>query len=399
MLSSLIYRSVTQQNVDKEAMIRLLADANQKNNEFQISGLLFYDAPFFFQVLEGPEESVTALYENILKDSRHSDVVLLTHENIKTRQYPNLGMHFIDIEKIKANAMTLDEYRGKNHIQPANNNFDSKIEKFICQFIEKKYKNNLHKAVAGSLEPFSYPTLKTDSGFIAVPPNGYSFAFQSVIDCKKRETVFLEALARGPHGAHAGDYLSKMNPSEFEQFEMHSTEDAISLAAQLGIHKLSINFSPKALFTSTDIVDKLENLLKKYGLDHSQLIVEITESDFIANYQLAPNIISRLRARGIALAIDDFGAGYAGLSLLAEFQPNILKIDSSLIRSIASSGPKQTIVNAIQDCANNLAISVVAEGIEDEKDFQFLSAMGITQFQGYLFSDPKMNSYAGHNWS
>lgn len=398
MLSSLIYRSIAQQNIDEEVMIQLLADADQKNKEGQISGLLFYDAPFFFQVLEGPEESVTALYKNILKDSRHNHVVLLTHENIKTRQYLSLGMHFIDIKKIKTNAMTLEEYRGKNNLQPANNNFDSKIEKFICQFVDRKYKNSLHKEVAGSLKPFSFPALKKDSGFRAKSPNGYSFAFQSVIDCSKRETVFLEALARGPSGAHAGDYLSKMNPSEFEQFETHSTEDAISLAAQLGIHKLSINFSPSALFKSTDIVDKLEKLLKKYGLDHSQLIVEIAESDFIANYQLAQNIISRLRGRGIALAIDDFGAGYAGLSLLAEFQPDILKIDSSLIRSISSSGPKQSIVNAIYDCANDLAISVVAEGLEDEKDFQFLSAMGITQFQGYLFNEPKMNSYAGHNW-
>lgn len=398
MLSSLIYRSITQQNIGKSAMIQLLADANQKNKKFQISGLLFYDAPFFFQVLEGPEESVTALYEKILKDPRHSNIVLLTHENIKTRQYPNLGMHFIDIEKIKASATALKEYRDKKNLQPVNNNFASKIEKFICQFIEKKYKNNLHAAVAGSLKPFSYPTPKEDSGFRAVPPNGHSFAFQSVIDCNKRETIFLEALARGPNGANAKDYLSGMNHSQLEQFEMHSTEDAISLAAQLGIHKLSINFSPHAIFKSTDIVDKLEILLDKYGLDHSQLIVEITESDFIANYQLAQNIISRLRAKGIELAIDDFGAGYAGLSLLAEFQPDILKIDSSLIRSISSNGPKQSIVNAIHDCANDLAISVVAEGIEDEKDFQFLSAMGITQFQGYLFSEPKMNCYTGHNW-
>lgn len=398
MLLSLIYRSVIQKNVDEKMIIQLLADANQKNKELQISGLLFYDAPFFFQVLEGPEESVTALYEKILKDSRHSNVVLLTRENIKTRQYPKLGMHFIDIEKIKTNAMTLEEYRGKNQLKPVNNNFDTKIEKFICQFIEKKYKNNLHKAVASSLKPFSYPTLKEDSGFRAVPPNGHSFAFQSVIDCNKRETMFSEALARGPYGASAGDYLSRMNPSEFEQFEMDSTEDAISLAAQLGIHKLSVNFSPKALFKSNDIVDKLENLLNKYGLDHSQLIVEITESDFIGNYQLAENIVSKLRSRGIALAIDDFGAGYAGLSLLAEFQPDILKIDSSLIKSISSSGPKQSIVNAIHDCANNLAISVVAEGLEDENDFQFLNAMGITQFQGYLFSKPTINSYTEHKW-
>jgi EAL domain-containing protein (putative c-di-GMP-specific phosphodiesterase class I) len=189
-----------------------------------------------------------------------------------------------------------------------------------------------------------------------------------------------------------------MSQSEFEQFEMYSTEDAISLAAQLGIHKFSVNLNPKTIFESIDIVDKLENLLQKYGFDHSQLIVEITESDFIGNHKLAKNIISKLRASGITLAIDDFGAGYAGLSLLAEFQPDILKIDSSLIQSISSSGPKQSIVNAIYDCAESLAISVVAEGVEQESDFQCLSNMGISQFQGYLFSTPQINAYTRHQW-
>jgi EAL domain-containing protein (putative c-di-GMP-specific phosphodiesterase class I) len=398
MLSSLIYRSHIQQNIDQEMITQLLVDANQKNQQLEISGLLFYDTPFFFQVIEGPEKTVQVLYEKILADIRHSNVVLLAHENIKTRQYPNLGMHFLDIEKIKSMDLTLGEYRKENNLRPLDNNFDSKLEKFICQFIEKKYNQDLHKSVANIIKPFSYPTLEVDTGFRVASPNGHSFAFQSVIDYNKRKTVFLEALARGPQGANGNEYLANMSQFELEQFEMHSTEDAISLAAQLGIHKLSVNFSPDTVFKSVDIVDKLENILRKYGLRNIQLIVEITESDFIGNHPLAQTIISRLRASGIALAIDDFGAGYAGLSLLAQFQPDILKIDSSLIQSISSSGPKQSIVSAIHDCAENLAISVVAEGVEDENDFQFLSGLGITHFQGYLFSQPTINSYTRHNW-
>lgn len=398
MLSSLIYRSLINETTNEEMITQLLENANQMNKKCEISGLLFYDAPFFFQVLEGPEKAVTALYEKILKDTRHRNVVLLSNESIRTRQYPNLGMHFIDIDKVNSIDVKLVECRGNKNILPVDNNFYSKIEKLICQFIEKKYKKDLHEAVASGLKPFSYPTLKEDSGLRALPPHGHSFAFQSVIDCNQRKTAFFEALARGPDGGNAQNYLSSMSQSEFEKFEMYSTEDAISLAAQLGIHKFSVNLNPKTIFESIDIVDKLENLLQKYGFDHSQLIVEITESDFIGNHKLAKNIISKLRASGITLAIDDFGAGYAGLSLLAEFQPDILKIDSSLIQSISSSGPKQSIVNAIYDCAESLAISVVAEGVEQESDFQCLSNMGISQFQGYLFSTPQINAYTRHQW-
>jgi EAL domain-containing protein (putative c-di-GMP-specific phosphodiesterase class I) len=398
MLSSLIYRSQIHQNVDQEMIVKMVENANHSNQKYQISGLLFYDAPFFFQVLEGPEESVKSLFEKILQDPRHSNVVLLVNEIIKSRQYPNLGMHFLDLEKIKSIDMSLGQYREVNNLRPVNNNFDSKIEKFICQFIERKYKNNLRHAIANGLEQLSYPILQKDSDTIAVPPNGHSFAFQAVIDCRQRKTLFTEALARGHDGQSAEEYLSSMNQAEFAHFDMHSTEDAISLAAQLGIEKLSVNFSPNTIFQSMDIVDKLGAMLARYGFNPNQLVVEITESDFIGNHQLAPNIIAKLRASGIELAIDDFGAGYAGLSLLAQFQPDILKIDSGLIRSISRSGPKQSIVRAVYDCADSLAISVVAEGVECEQDFQFLTSIGITQFQGHLFNTPKINAYTGHHW-
>jgi EAL domain-containing protein (putative c-di-GMP-specific phosphodiesterase class I) len=398
MLSSLIYRSQIQQNIDQEMMMKMVEDGNYSNQKNQISGLLFYDAPFLFQILEGSQASIKPLFEKILQDPRHSNVVLLADETIKARQYPKLGMHFVDLEKIKSIDMSLVQYREENNLSPVNNNFDSKIEKFICQFTEYKYKNKLRHAIANGLEQFSYPIPQQDSDSIAIPPNGHSFAFQAVVDFRKRKTMFVEALARGPEGQCAEEFFSGMNQDEFAHYDMHSTEDAISLAAQLGIEKLSVNFSPNTIFKSIDIVDKLGAMLARHGFNPSQLVVEVTETDFIENHQLAPNIIAKLRASGVELAIDDFGAGYAGLSLLAQFQPDILKIDGGLIRSISSNGPKQSIVRAIYDCADSLAISVVAEGVECDKDLQFLTSIGITQFQGHLFNTPKINSYTGHYW-
>ncbi len=398
MLSSLIYRSQAKVDLTPEMLSELVEKAKLSNQQHEISGLLFYDHPYFFQALEGPEESIKALFKKISQDPRHGNVVLLGHEVISDRKYPNLGIHLLDLKKLHISDISLDSYRSENNLHPINKNSINKIEKFINQFIESKYKRDLSTEITNQLEILSPQIPTSGSGIMATPPNGYSFAFQAVLDCRHKNISFVEALARGPKGEGAQEYFSSMNSEQREHFDMHSTEDAMSLASQLGISKFAVNFSPKVIFQSTHIAEKLPALLQKYGFDCNQLIIEITESDFIGNYHLAVDIISKLRANGIQLAIDDFGAGYAGLSLLAEFQPDIIKIDQALTKNIHSNGPKQSIVNAIFNCADSLAISVVAEGIEDEKDFQFMTGLGISQFQGYLFNTPEMNTYREPNW-
>lgn len=398
MLASLMYRSQAIVDLTQGMLSELVEKAKQCNQKNGISGLLFYDHPYFFQALEGPEESIKSLFKKISLDPRHANVVLLGHEVISDRKYPNLGMHLLDLKKLHISDISLESYRSENNLHPINKGSTNKIERFINQFIENKYKRNLSAEITNQLEIFSLPIPKTGSGITAIPPNGYSFAFQPVLDCHQKNTSFVEALARGPKGEGAQEYFSSMSSEQREHFDMHSTEDAMSLASQLGISKLAVNFSPKVIFQSTHVAEKLPALLRKYGFNCNQLVIEITESDFIGNYNLAVDIISKLRADGIQLAIDDFGAGYAGLSLLAEFQPDIIKIDQALTKGIHSNGPKQSIVSAIFNCADSLAISVVAEGIENEKDFQFIGGLGISQFQGYLFNTPEINTYSEPSW-
>ena len=94
------------------------------------------------------------------------------------------------------------------------------------------------------------------------------------------------------------------------------------------------------------------------------------------------------RAEGLKFAIDDFGAGYSGLNLLAEFQPDSVKLDMQLVRDIESKGPRQAIVRAVIRACEDLGIDVIAEGIEHDAEYRWFKRNGITLFQGYLFGRP-----------
>jgi EAL domain-containing protein (putative c-di-GMP-specific phosphodiesterase class I) len=95
---------------------------------------------------------------------------------------------------------------------------------------------------------------------------------------------------------------------------------------------------------------------------------------------------------GLKVAIDDFGAGYSGLNLLAEFQPDQVKLDMKLIRSIESHGPRQAIVQAVNQICVDLGIDVIAEGVETQAEYEWLRSRRIFLFQGFLFARPALES-------
>jgi EAL domain-containing protein (putative c-di-GMP-specific phosphodiesterase class I) len=99
-------------------------------------------------------------------------------------------------------------------------------------------------------------------------------------------------------------------------------------------------------------------------------------------------MVELCKSVGIKMAIDDFGAGYSGLNLLADFQPDQLKLDKELIRNIASRGPRQAIVRALIQICRDLGIELVAEGVETASEYQWLAGEGIFLFQGYFFARP-----------
>jgi EAL domain-containing protein (putative c-di-GMP-specific phosphodiesterase class I) len=134
------------------------------------------------------------------------------------------------------------------------------------------------------------------------------------------------------------------------------------------------------------------------GLVPEQVIVEVTENEIISKADEFAAEVRKLKAAGISLALDDFGAGFAGLSLLSKFQPDKIKIDREIISNVHKSGPKQAILHAIIKCCSSLEIAVIAEGVEQAEEWMWLEAAGISQFQGYLFAYPQLNGLPAIAW-
>ena len=114
---------------------------------------------------------------------------------------------------------------------------------------------------------------------------------------------------------------------------------------------------------------------------------------------LAEQMMAAARADGLEqpeavadFAIDDFGAGYSGLNLLAGFQPNFIKLDLELVTEIHHNGPRQAIVRGVMRTCLDLGIEVIAEGIEHQEDFDWLWSAGVRLFQGYLLARPEFET-------
>jgi EAL domain-containing protein (putative c-di-GMP-specific phosphodiesterase class I) len=126
----------------------------------------------------------------------------------------------------------------------------------------------------------------------------------------------------------------------------------------------------------------------KCGFDLSRLIFELTEGEKIVDAETLVAIFREYRKLGMKTAIDDFGAGYAGLNLLARFQPDIVKIDIDLVRDVDTDRTKQIIVENVVSLCDKLGIVPLAEGVETSDERDFLSSFGIDLMQGFLFARP-----------
>ncbi|MES2547398.1 MAG: EAL domain-containing protein [Pseudomonadota bacterium] len=162
------------------------------------------------------------------------------------------------------------------------------------------------------------------------------------------------------------------------------------LDAGLPALKVAVNISAKE-FLQKDFVDGVRAILIETQLPAACLELEITESVLMRDAHASTAILQQLKEIGIKLAVDDFGTGYSSLSYLQHFPIDVLKIDQSFIKNIESTLDNVTIVNAIISMGNSLQLKVVAEGIENQLQLDFLKKHQCEEGQGYFFS-PAINA-------
>jgi len=159
------------------------------------------------------------------------------------------------------------------------------------------------------------------------------------------------------------------------------------IAKGLPIQRIAVNVSVKQL-THPDFVKMLEGILKQTRMPPDRLEVEITESVFTQNMDYISNILKILRSKKIHIAIDDFGTGYSNLSRLKNMPISCLKIDRSFVWGINTGITDQAIIGAVMVMAKGMGLRVIAEGVENEKQSQFLSKKDCREAQGFFFSRP-----------
>jgi len=216
-----------------------------------------------------------------------------------------------------------------------------------------------------------------------------SMAFQPIVNVEDNTVFAYEALVRGPAGESAASIFAQVNDSNRYRFDQTCRCTAIELASRLGMSTaLSINFLPNAVYRPELCIRTTLEAAETFGFPIERIIFEITEGEKIEDQRHLRNIVDYYRSRGFRTAIDDFGAGYSGLNLLAEVGADIIKIDLALVRDIHKHVAKKAIVRGICSVAADLGTTVIAEGIEQSEELAVLRELGIRLFQGYLLARP-----------
>ena len=221
-----------------------------------------------------------------------------------------------------------------------------------------------------------------------------TMAFQPIVDVALQRTHAYEALVRGANGEGAGEVLSRVDDETRYPFDQLCRTTAIRTASDLGLREevdaplLSINFLPNAVYEPRACIRQTLAIAMETGFPMNRIMFEFTENERMDTDHIL-NILRTYKSMGFATAIDDFGAGYAGLNLLAAFQPDYIKLDMELIRDIDANAAKQTIVGGILKIATDLGVTPICEGVETEAECLVLREMGVTLMQGYHFARPE----------
>ncbi|WGK84062.1 EAL domain-containing protein [Vibrio aestuarianus] len=218
-------------------------------------------------------------------------------------------------------------------------------------------------------------------------------AFQPIVNCRTQAIFGYEALVRGLNNESAYSVISQVNDDNRYVFDQQCRIKAIALASKLGIDSiLSINFLPNAIYKPERCIRTTLEAAKRYNFPTEKIMFEFTEVEKIEDSSHVKRVVEYYQTLGFKTATDDFGSGYSGLNLLADFQTDIIKLDMGLVRDIHQDKTRQSIVKHCLAIFSDLNITPLAEGIEKREEFIWLMEAGVDLMQGYFFAKPGFES-------
>jgi len=216
--------------------------------------------------------------------------------------------------------------------------------------------------------------------------DGLWMAYQPIVQSSQRRLIAYEALLRTtepslPHPGAVVDAAQRL--SALPQLGRAIRQHVASTVSKTPIPQVFVNLHPNDLLD--DDLYSREAPLSRIA---SRVVLEITERASLDAVGQVPLRVARLRQLGFRVAIDDVGAGYAGLNSIASLEPEFLKIDMALVRDVDVSSVKQKLIAAMASLCGELNIVVIAEGIETKQERDTLQRLGCETMQGYLFAKP-----------
>jgi len=231
---------------------------------------------------------------------------------------------------------------------------------------------------------------------MAIERNELELFYQPQVDAQTRNIVASEALVRWRHKEHGLVPPIRFIPLAEETgliqpLGRYVLEQAIKQTAQWNIcgYPLSVGINLSARqFMQADLVEQIKCLIEQYKIDPQHIDLEITETIVMQDADNSINKMHQLKELGVKLSMDDFGTGYSSLSYLHQFPLDVLKIDRSFVKDITGNEEDGAIARAVIAMAHSMKLKVIAEGVETQKQYDFLHAHGCEVIQGYLISRP-----------
>lgn len=227
----------------------------------------------------------------------------------------------------------------------------------------------------------------------------FTMAFQPIVDVSSRTIFAQEALVRGVGDLPAKMVFSQVNNENLYAFDQACRVKAVNLAAGLNISSLlSINFMPNAVYRPELCLRTTLAAAEEFGFPAARIMFEVTEVEEVDDIPHLQSIFRYYQEMGFITALDDFGAGFSGLNMLADLDVNVLKLDMYLVRDIDKNSRKHAIVRGVIAACQELGIRVIAEGVETQGEFAALRGVGIDLFQGFYFARPAYEALATIDW-
>ncbi|MEL7647610.1 MAG: EAL domain-containing protein [Sedimentibacter sp.] len=252
------------------------------------------------------------------------------------------------------------------------------------------YKRNIHEDIIWHIQMSNKLQKALDN-------KEFMLYYQPQIELSTGKIVGLEALVRWKHPDEGFISPADFIPVAEETGQIYLLEQRIVKNALIQKMKwdksgfndvvLSLNLSSKTLISDSNF-RQIEAILEDFDMDYSKIVFEITETVLISNIELAMERLNKLKEIGLQIALDDFGTGYSSITYLKKFPIDIIKLDKSFVNSITGRDRDVSIVKFILLLANDLNMSVVAEGIESADQLEYLKIINCQMGQGYYIGMP-----------